>query len=147
MMLINKVTLIIIDILVFWAVVNSLFDNFSLESEKYNQEHTKTQNNARKKTLAETLSRLKSENAVSDRALRQAKLAQSKKDEADRKLKEERDKLHDEVDKLNDGILADSWMKDKEIRRRDDPHLTKKAQKETMEARQESSLVEIDISI
>ena len=55
--------------------------------------------------------------------------------------------MHDEVDYFNKGIFNDTWTKSVQERKRDDPHLTKKAQKETMEARQEASLVEIDISI
>ena len=58
-----------------------------------------------------------------------------------------RDRLHEDVEILNKEVLALSWTKDKEQRRLNDRNLTKKAQQETNQARQEANLVEIDISI
>ena len=97
--------------------------------------------------MSEKLSKLKGDNAISDRAIKQAKLAQSKKDEKQRNMKEERDQLHTDVEDLNDKILKMSWIKDCETRKLNDKNLTKKAQAETNQARQEANLVEIDISI
>ena len=97
--------------------------------------------------MSEKLSKLKGDNAISDRAIKQAKLAQSKKDEKLRNMKEERDQLHTDVEDLNDKILKMSWIKDCETRKLNDKNLTKKAQAETNQARQEANLVEIDISI
>ena len=97
--------------------------------------------------MSEKLSKLKGDNAISDRAIKQAKLAQSKKDEKLRNMKEERDQLHTDVEELNDKILKMSWIKDCETRKLNDKNLTKKAQAETNQARQEANLVEIDISI
>ena len=71
----------------------------------------------------------------------------SKKEKKNKEMKEERDRLHEDVDILNDEILKKSWTKDVQTRKLNDRNLTKKAQAETMQARQESSLVEIDISI
>jgi len=48
------------------------------------------------------LSKLKADNAVSDRAIKQGKLAMSKKESANKELKEERDRLHGDVDELNE---------------------------------------------
>lgn len=58
------------------------------------------------------MSKLKGDNAISDRAIKQAKLAQSKKDEKVKNMKEERDRLHEDVELLNDEILKKSWIKD-----------------------------------
>ena len=71
----------------------------------------------------------------------------SKKEKKNKEMKEERDRLHEDVDLLNDEILKKSWTKDVQTRKLNDRNLTKKAQAETMQARQEASLVEIDISI
>ena len=62
-------------------------------------------------------------------------------------MKEDRDRLHEDVDILNNEILANSWTKDVQTRKLNDRNLTKKAVAETMQARQEANLVEIDISI
>ena len=119
----------------------------SLESTMYTQNHTRAILLAEKKTDNEVMSKLKSENLISDRAIKQGKLAQSKKEAEQKKLKEQRERLHEDVEILNTKILADSWTKDVETRKKDDRNLTKRAQAETMQARQESNLVEIDISI
>lgn len=79
----------------------------------YTQNHTRTVLVAEKKSQAETLSKLKADNAISDRAIKQGKLAMSKKEAANKELKEERDRLHEDVDLLNDQILKDSWTLDK----------------------------------
>lgn len=84
---------------------------------------------------------------VSDRNIRQGKLAATKKAKARADLKAERDRLKEDVDILNNQILTDSWTKDQQTRKLNDRNLTKKAQAETMQARQEANLVEIDISI
>ena len=62
-------------------------------------------------------------------------------------MKEDRDRLHEDVDILNNEILANSWTKDVQTRKLNDRNLTKKAVAETIQARQEANLVEIDISI
>lgn len=93
------------------------------------------------------LSKLKADNAISDRAIKQGKLAMSKKEAANKELKEERDRLHEDIEHLNDEILKNAWILDKLKRKLNDRNLTKKAQAETMQARQEANLVQIDISI
>ena len=113
----------------------------------YTQNHTRTVLVAEKKTAEGTYSKLHNENNISDRNIRQGKLAATKKAKAQSVLKEERDRLHEDVDILNDQILKDSWTKDQQTRKLNDRNLTKKAQAETMQARQEANLVEIDISI
>ena len=113
----------------------------------YTQTHTRKVLQDEKKINTETLSKLKADNAVSDRAIKQGKLAMSKKESANKELKEERDRLHGDVDELNEQTLKDSWTKDVQTRKLNDRNLTKKAQAETMQARQEANLVEIDISI
>jgi len=88
------------------------YESFNLESTMYTQNHTRKILQAELKTLNETLTRLKGDNAISDRAIKQGKLAQSKKDEKTKEMKEERDMLHDDVDILNDENLKLSWTKD-----------------------------------
>ena len=74
-------------------------------------------------------------------------MAATKKQKIVNEMEEERDRLHEDVDILNNEILADSWTKDVQTRKLNDRNLTKKAVAETMQARQEANLVEIDISI
>ena len=100
----------------------------------YTQNHTRTVLLAEKKTQTEILSKLKADNAISDRAIKQGKLAASKKDAANKELKEERDRLHEDVEILNKEVLADSWTLDKQKRKLNDRNLTKKAQAEAMQA-------------
>ena len=100
-----------------------------------------------KKTNTDTYNRLHNDNLVSDRNIRQGKLAATKKQKIVNEMKEVRDRLHEDVDILNNEILADSWTKDVQTRKLNDRNLTKKAVAETMQARQEANLVEIDISI
>ena len=118
-----------------------------METSLYNHQHTKKILQAEQKTVNDNLSRLKGDNAISDRAIKQGKLAQSKKDEKMKEMKEEREALHEDVDLLNKEILKHSWTKDVQTRKLNDRNLTKKAQAETNQARQEANLVEIDISI
>jgi hypothetical protein len=75
----------------------------------YTQNHTRTVLVVEKKLQTEVLSKLKADNAISDRAIKQGKLAASKKEAANRELREERDRLHEDVEILNKEILADSW--------------------------------------
>ena len=93
------------------------------------------------------VSKLKADNAISDRAIKQGKLAMSKKEAATKELKEARDRLHEDVELLNGEILKDSWTLDQEKRKLNDRNLTKKAIAEMNQARQMASLVKIDISI
>lgn len=80
-----------------------------------------------KKIHGDELSKLRQANAISDRAIKQGKLAMSKKEAANKELMEQRNKLHESVDDLNGKILDDLLQKDKQIRKRDDKNLTKKA--------------------
>lgn len=68
----------------------------------YTQTHTRKVLQDEKKINTESLSKLKADNAVSDRAIKQGKLAMSKKESANKELKEERDRLHGDVDELNE---------------------------------------------
>ena len=113
----------------------------------YTQNHKKTILTADKKQMQELYNSLKGDNAISDRAIKQGKLAQSKKDTALKEKKEIRDALHEDVETLNAEILKDQWTLAQQRRKLNDKALTKNAQKETMEARQQSNLVGIDISI
>ena len=113
----------------------------------YTQTHTRTILNQEKKTNTDTYNRLHNDNLVSDRNIRQGKLAATKKQKIVNEMKEDRDRLHEDVDILNNEILANSWTKDVQTRKLNDRNLTKKAVAETMQARQEANLVEIDISI
>ena len=68
----------------------------------YTQTHTRKILQDEKKINTETLSKLKADNAVSDRAIKQGKLAMSKKESANKELKEERDRLAGDVEELNE---------------------------------------------
>jgi len=68
----------------------------------YTQTHTRKVLQDEKKINTETLSKLKADNAVSDRAIKQGKLAMSKKESANKELKEERDRLAGDVEELNE---------------------------------------------
>ena len=113
----------------------------------YTQNHTRKIMLEEKKILSEQLSKLKGDNAVSDRAIKQGKLAASKKEEANRELKETRDKLHAAVDELNDVTFLQKWENSVQTRKLEDKNLTRSAQNVTNQARQEHAQVEIDISI
>ena len=58
------------------------------------------------------LSKIRAENAISDRAIKQNKLAQNKKDEAHKALRAERNDLREDLDKTNEEIIAQSWLLD-----------------------------------
>ena len=78
----------------------------------YTQQHTRTILVAEKKTDTDTYNRLHNDNLVSDRNIRQGKLAATKKQKIVNEMKEVRDRLHEDVDILNNEILAHSWKKD-----------------------------------
>ncbi len=124
-----------------------LIELFRLESTCYEQTHTRTILNQEKKYSTEVLSKLRQDNQTSDRAIKQGKLAMSKKEKAQKEKKEDRDNLHLDVEELNEKIFDYSWDNFNETKRLKDRQLTKKAQQETNQARQEHNLVEIDISI
>ena len=93
------------------------------------------------------LQKLKSDNAVSDRAIKQNKLAKSKKEEHLKKLKDIRDGLDKDLDDLNKEIFDKSVELEREIARFKDPELLKEATAETMQKRQEANKAKISISI
>ena len=113
----------------------------------YTQNHTRKLLLEEKKQLGETLSKLRGDNAISDRAIKQGKLAASKKEEANKQLREERERLHEDIEELSAEIFALGWEKDLQLRKLHSKDLTKKAQAEKQMADQENSLVAIDISI
>jgi len=61
-----------------------------------------------KKKMVSELADLKSQNAASDRAIRQAKTFTSKRDEEHKKMKEESDLLNRTLTELNADIIARS---------------------------------------
>lgn len=79
----------------------------------YTQNHTRTILLSEKKSQTEVLAKVKTENAQSDRAIKQGKLAMSKKEAKTKEKKEERDHLHEDIEHLNDEILKNSWTLDK----------------------------------
>ena len=93
------------------------------------------------------LSKIRAENAISDRAIKQNKLAQNKKDEAHKALRAERNELREDLDKTNEEIIAQSWLLDQETRRYNDKGLLQRHVRETMALKQENSLCNIDINI
>ena len=63
------------------------------------------------------LSKLRQENQTSDRAIKQGKLAMSKKEKSQKEKKEERDSLHTDVEELNAQIFDYSWDNFLEMKR------------------------------
>ena len=61
---------------------------------------------AEKKVEAEVLTKLRGDNAISDRNIKQAKLAQNKKEKAHKELREEKEKLWASYEKLSKDLLA-----------------------------------------
>lgn len=76
-----------------------------------------------RETKSKLLSKIRAENAISDRAIKQNKLAQNKKDEAHKALRAERNELREDLDKTNEEIIAQSWLLDQETRRYNDKGL------------------------
>ena len=58
------------------------------------------------------LSKVKTENAISDRAIKQNKLAQNKKDEKHKAMRNERSDLVDQIDGVNKKIIETQWNYD-----------------------------------
>lgn len=83
----------------------------------------------------EELSRFRGDNAISDRAIKQSKLAQSKKDAIKKEKNEERNELHEKIELLNQDIFDKCWKLDQETRRFKNPSLLKDVTEETMKYR------------
>ena len=58
------------------------------------------------------LSKVKTENAISDRAIKQNKLAQNKKDEKHKNMRKERADLVEKIDGINKKIIDTTWHHD-----------------------------------
>ena len=80
---------------------------------------------------AKLLSKVKAENAISDRAIKQNKLAQNKKDEKHKNMRKEREDLVEKIENINDKIIATEWHYDVELRKYNDPKLILNEQKKT----------------
>lgn len=83
----------------------------------------------KKKTNAQ-LAQLRTENAQSDRTIKQMKTFTGKRDKAHKEQDEERIKNENEINRLNKEIVDLSWQKDQEKRRLEDPNLLKRHQAE-----------------
>lgn len=97
--------------------------------------------------MSALLASLKTENAINERTIKQAKHFTGKKDTAEKDRKEAMLKLTETLDELYKKLLALSWKLDQEDRRFNDKSLLKKTQSENMQLRAEHNLVAIDISI
>ena len=102
---------------------------------------------AEKDVKSKLLSKIRGENAVSDRAIKQNKLAQNKKDEKNKKLRQERAELKEKLDEVNAQIIEQSLTFDRETRKFNDKGLLQRHVRETMALKQENSLCNIDINI
>jgi len=102
---------------------------------------------AEKDVKSKLLSKIRGENAVSDRAIKQNKLAQNKKDEKNKKLRQERTDLKEKLDEVNSQIIDQSLTCDRETRKFNDRGLLQRHVRETMALKQENSLCNIDINI
>jgi len=102
---------------------------------------------AEKDVKSKLLSKIRGENAVSDRAIKQNKLAQNKKDEKNKKLRQVRTDLKEHLDEVNDKTIDQMLTCDRETRKFNDRGLLQRHVRETMALKQENSLCNIDINI
>ena len=93
------------------------------------------------------LAKIRADNAVSDRAIKQNKLAQNKKDEHHKNLREIRQELRKELEDTNAKIFTKSWKLNRETARFNDKDLMRRMNRETISLRQANSLCTIDINI
>ena len=83
----------------------------------YSETHTKNLLLDEKKKITAELNIKKSENAVSDRTIKQAKHFTGKKDKVHKEMKEAHDKNHETIEVLTKEITDMAWKKDTEERR------------------------------
>ena len=96
---------------------------------------------------AKLLTKIRAENAISERAKKQNALAKNKRDEARKALRLIRDGLNQDLNATNKEIIEQSWLLDQETRRYNDKDLLNKTVKETMGLKQENNQCNIDINI
>ena len=72
----------------------------------YNQTHTKNILTTEREIKNKLLSKIRAENAISDRAIKQNKLAQNKKDERHKELRNVRNDLKEDLKKTNEDIMT-----------------------------------------
>jgi len=72
-----------------------------LESKIWQEQHTKKVLDEEKKKFVSEIGQLKTENASTDRIIKQAKTFTSKKDESHKKMKEKFDTLDKDIQELN----------------------------------------------
>ena len=113
----------------------------------YNHTHHKTVLLVERKNTVEILSKLKGDNAISDRAIKQSKLAASKKKEWVDGLKADRDELDKRLNELNKSIFEKSIVLENEKARFVDSDLLKEATSLAGKKRAECNKAEITISI
>ena len=92
----------------------------------YSETHTKNLLLDEKKKITAELNIKKSENAVSDRTIKQAKHFTGKKDKVHKEMKEAHDKNHETIEVLTKEITDMAWKKDTEERRLADKQLLNK---------------------
>ena len=97
-----------------------------------------------KKKLVSEIASLKTENAQTDRVIKQAKTFTSKKDEAHKKMKEKFDELDKEILELNKETTNLNWKLDAESREFKDKNTLKKLQSHVQALRSEKSMLDID---
>ena len=102
---------------------------------------------ADKKVEAEVLTKLRSDNAISDRNIKQAKLAQNKKEKAHKELREEKEKLWAAYEKLSKDLLATQWTHDQTKRQLEDPEIQRLAEEERDREEANFGQVHIDTTI
>ena len=113
----------------------------------YSHTHHKTILTSERKVVAEKLSKFRADNAISDRAIKQSKLAASKKKEWTDGLKAERDELDKRLNELNKSIFDKSIVLEQEKARFADPDLLRDATSLAGKKRAEANKADITISI
>ena len=117
-----------------------------LETQVYNQQHTKSILAKERTVLTQKLNVVKNENQQMAREIQRNKMF-NKKDQDRKAKKEQADKLAAIIKDLNKDIEEHDVKLDMEKRRLDDRSLLKKQMEVTMQLKQDFNKVNIDISI
>lgn len=113
----------------------------------YNEQHTKRVLEDERKNETAVIGQNRSANLVTDRQIKQMRTFTSKKDEAHAKMKEEYEELNEELAKLNEDIAKKAVKLDQDTRAYKDRNFMKRYNDELMTARQEHSMIGIDVNV
>jgi len=115
-----------------------------LESKIWQEQHTKKVLDEEKKKFVSEIGQLKTENASTDRIIKQAKTFTSKKDESHKKMKEKFDTLDKDIQELNKQTTDMKWKLEAMEREFTDKNLMKRLQAQNQALKSEKSMLDID---